>query len=112
MDSLVIDIGHIRKNTYQINIRKTLFFEDKTMKPPDRSINTPALAVIILNWNGWNDTCECLASLKQSTYQDFQIILIDNGSTDDSIEKIKSWANGELPVSVGPFEKKPETPSQ
>jgi len=67
----------------------------------------PKLGIIILNWNGWRDTCECLASLLTSTFQDFQVILIENGSTDDSVEKITSWARGEMSVSVGPFEQKP-----
>ncbi len=67
----------------------------------------PKLGIIILNWNGWKDTCECLASLLTSTFQDFQVILIENGSTDDSVEKITSWARGEMSISVGPLEQKP-----
>ena len=66
------------------------------------------LAVIILNWNGWRDTCECLASLLRSPYQKFQIVLVDNGSDDDSVDRIKSWAKGEIGVAVGPFESEPE----
>ena len=57
------------------------------------------LGIIILNWNGWNDTLECLASLMANTFQDFQVILIDNGSTDDSVQMIISWA-GEENVSL------------
>ncbi len=68
----------------------------------DRPMNVPAIAIVILNWNGWGDTCECLASLLESSYQNFQVILIDNGSADDSIEKIKLWANGGTPISIGP----------
>lgn len=66
-------------------------------------MHAPSVAIIMLNWNGWKDTCECLASLLESSYQDFQLILIDNGSTDGSIDQIKLWAKGELPVSVGLF---------
>ncbi|MBL7074160.1 glycosyltransferase family 2 protein [candidate division KSB1 bacterium] len=61
-------------------------------------------AVIILNWNGWKDTLECLNSLTESTYQNFQIIVVDNGSTDNSLDIIRSWARGEMPVAVGPFD--------
>ncbi len=78
------------------------------MKSRDQSMNVPTLAIIILNWNGWEDTCECLASLIESSFQDFRIILIDNGSTDDSIDRIKLWANGGFPISVGPFESTPK----
>ncbi|MBN2011726.1 glycosyltransferase family 2 protein [candidate division KSB1 bacterium] len=61
------------------------------------------IAIIILNWNGWQDTCECLTSLMHSTYQRFQCVVVDNGSTDDSLGKIKSWASGELETDFGPF---------
>lgn len=67
------------------------------------------LAIVILNWNKWQDTLECLASLTESTYQNFTIILIDNGSTDNSLEKIRLWAKGKISVSVGPFSHEPRT---
>ena len=70
-------------------------------------MDVPKLGIIILNWNGWRDTCECLASLLMSTFQNFQVILIDNGSTDESVDKISSWASGEMSVSVGPFGRTP-----
>lgn len=47
-------------------------------------------AIIILNWNGWEDTVECLSSLK-NVNEDFFIVLIDNGSTNDSIAKISYY---------------------
>jgi len=52
----------------------------------------PKVAIIVLNWNGWRDTIECLESLQRITYPNYQIIVVDNGSTDNSIEKIKDWA--------------------
>ncbi len=56
----------------------------------------PKVAVIILNWNGWRDTIECLESLQRITYPDYQIIVVDNGSTDVSVERIKAWTRGEI----------------
>lgn len=47
------------------------------------------LAIIILNWNGKNDTIECLDSLYQSKESSFEIILVDNGSRDGSVEYFK-----------------------
>ncbi len=47
------------------------------------------IAIIIVNWNGKNDTISCLNSLKHLTYPFYEIILVDNGSTDDSVEIIK-----------------------
>lgn len=40
----------------------------------------PKVSIIILNWNGWADTKECLVSLNCVDYDNFEVILIDNGS--------------------------------
>jgi len=40
----------------------------------------PKVSIIILNWNGWPDTMECLESLNRLDYSNFEIILIDNNS--------------------------------
>jgi GT2 family glycosyltransferase len=45
----------------------------------------PKVIIIILNWNGKNDTIECLESLKSVTYPDYEILLIDNCSSDGSV---------------------------
>jgi len=57
-------------------------------------MNKPKLAILILNWNGWKDTIECLESVFRISYPNYQVVVIDNGSTDGSIEKIKAWAEG------------------
>lgn len=57
------------------------------------------VAVIIVNWNGCMDTIECLESLFRSTYDDFDVIICDNASSDDSLARIASWAAGELTSS-------------
>lgn len=44
--------------------------------------------IIILNWNGWEDTIDCLKSLKQITDTEYFIVLVDNGSNNNSVEKI------------------------
>ena len=38
------------------------------------------VSIIILNWNGVEDTAECLQSLKKITYPNYEIIVVDNGS--------------------------------
>ena len=52
--------------------------------------------VILLNWNGWKDTIECLESVFRLACPDFGVVVCDNASTDGSLEKIKEWARGEL----------------
>ncbi len=52
------------------------------------------VAVVILNWNGWEDTLECLESLYQIDYPQFDVLLVDNGSQDDFIPKIREYLSG------------------
>ncbi len=47
--------------------------------------------VIVVNWNGWKDTIECLESLLLLEYPDFRIVICDNGSQDDSLVKLSEW---------------------
>lgn len=63
----------------------------------------PEVCIIILNWNGWEDTVECLESLYQNKYDNYRVILVDNDSTDDSAEKIKKYLQGELEVTSNYF---------
>jgi len=47
------------------------------------------ITVIIPHWNGWDILEPCLRSLESSVYQDFQIIVVDNASSDDSVALMK-----------------------
>ncbi|MEI6151987.1 MAG: glycosyltransferase family 2 protein [Chitinophagia bacterium] len=47
-------------------------------------------SIIIPNWNGEDYIHECLDSLKKQTYKNFEVIVVDNGSTDSSISIIRS----------------------
>ena len=58
----------------------------------------PNVAIIILNWNGWEDTIECLESLYQINYHNYQIIVVDNGSENISIKKIKDYCLGKSKI--------------
>ena len=54
----------------------------------------------MLNWNGWLDTVECVESLIRSDYPNFQIIVCDNHSSDESLVRLKEWARGILEVET------------
>jgi hypothetical protein len=49
----------------------------------------PFVWIIILNWNGRDDTLACLASLKRITYPNYRILLIDNASADGSVHAVR-----------------------
>ena len=46
-------------------------------------------AVIIVNWNGWQDTVACLDSCAGLEYANREIVVVDNGSTNDSVARIR-----------------------
>ena len=54
--------------------------------------------IIMVNWNGWQDTIECLESVLRNHYKNYRVIVCDNGSEDGSLEKIKQWAVGAIPA--------------
>jgi GT2 family glycosyltransferase len=45
---------------------------------------------VIVNWNGWRDTLLCLNALRASDYLELLTVVVDNGSTDGSVERIQS----------------------
>ncbi|HLF24916.1 MAG TPA: glycosyltransferase family 2 protein [Anaerolineae bacterium] len=49
----------------------------------------PPVSIILLNWNGLRYLPACLAAIHSQTYTDFEVILVDNGSTDGSIAWLK-----------------------
>jgi len=59
----------------------------------------PIVSVIILNYNGKIFLNECLTSVLNSSYPNFEVILIDNASTDDSI-KLAKERYGNVPVLI------------
>lgn len=52
--------------------------------------------VILVNFNGWPHTIECLETLFRSDYRDFRVLVCDNGSTDGSLDRISCWAERRL----------------
>ncbi len=51
---------------------------------------SPPISIIIVNWNRKSLTEKVLYLLHQQTFQDFEILLMDNGSTDGSADDLKS----------------------
>lgn len=55
------------------------------------------VCIVILNWNGYKDTIECLQSIINSCYDDYFIVIGDNGSIDESLKKIEEFCS-KLPI--------------
>ncbi len=49
----------------------------------------PRVSIIVLNWNNFKDTKECLESLEKISYPNYEIIIVDNGSVDGSGKEIQ-----------------------
>ena len=60
----------------------------------------PIVYVVIVNWNTWEDTVECIESLSNVIEEaNLRIVVVDNGSSDHSIDKFYEWAKGSVQVS-------------
>jgi len=49
-------------------------------------MESPRVFIIILNWNGLEDTLECLESVFKLDYPNFRVVIVDNHSSDGSVE--------------------------
>ncbi len=75
------------------------------MKPYNfQNINRhfPLTCVLILNYNNWADTIECLESVLKLDYPHYFVVLVDNGSIDNSALFFNKWATGELDTWLHP----------
>lgn len=64
------------------------------MTPSDKNAK---VYIILVNHKNWEDTLECVESLLNSTYSNFQILIVDNSSTMEPLERIQQWARGNVP---------------
>lgn len=63
-------------------------------------MDSEKVVIVLLNYNGWRDTLECLESVLKLDYPHFQVVVVDNDSSDGSVEKIQAWAAGTLMADV------------
>lgn len=52
--------------------------------------DVPQVAIIILNWNNPSDTIACLDSVQRLEYANYRVLVVDNGSIDDSVIRIRT----------------------
>lgn len=61
----------------------------------------PHLAIILVNWNRSDDTLNCLESIAASTYLDYTVIVVDNGSRADQILKLRRCKSKFVLIETG-----------
>lgn len=49
----------------------------------------PRVTIVVLNWNNGPDTIACLASIEKLDYPAYRVLIVDNGSSDDSEYQIR-----------------------
>jgi GT2 family glycosyltransferase len=64
----------------------------------------PTISVIMSNYNHAAYLSAALASLRAQTFSDFEVIIIDDGSTDDSVQILQAMADadGRFTIHVRP----------
>ena len=55
-----------------------------------------SILITVLTWNDWENTVVCLESIFHNDYQNFDVLLINNGSEKYHIKKIKDWAKNKI----------------
>ncbi len=58
--------------------------------PADVPAAAPRVSIVVLSWNGKDDTLRCLASLAEVAYEPVEVVVVDNGSTDGSAEAVEA----------------------
>jgi GT2 family glycosyltransferase len=54
-----------------------------------------SVCVVVLNYRTWQDTVECLRSVLKDPYRPRQIVVVDNASRNESVQRIAGWAAAE-----------------
>ncbi len=62
---------------------------------------TPHVCIVVLNWNDSDETLCCLQSLRGLEYPSFEVVVVDNGSTDDSVATIRDRHPGVTVLEAG-----------
>ena len=62
-------------------------------KMSSSDLPVPLISVVVVNWNGAKFLPECLQSLGRQTWPNKEFIIVDNGSTDNSVEILRQWTS-------------------
>jgi GT2 family glycosyltransferase len=65
---------------------------DSTLPSPQcvfKTAGTPLVSVVLVNWNRCEDILANISALRRQHFTDFEVIVVDNGSTDDSVRQLE-----------------------
>jgi len=65
---------------------------------------TPKVYIVLLNYRNWEDTVECLESIFRLEYANFQVVVVDNASGNESSHCVVEWAKGQRTIEFTPPE--------
>src|SRR5215469_7307278 len=74
------------------------FFSDRNSLPPDGRL--PSASIIVPVWNGEKMLPSCLKSVLNQDFDPSEIIIVDDGSTDRSLDVVKNVVNGRKNVRI------------
>ena len=75
----------------------------KENKPEDLIHETPFFSIIIVTFNCGETLPRTLNAIKKQTYRDYEIVLVDNGSTDNTDYIIKQFINKNKSINTSLF---------
>ena len=88
---LEIDEIYANALTLAASLAPLTSVKDRTMEDQIKSQSAqPPVCVVVLTYNHYDDTQECLRSIRQSDYQNLSIVVVDNGSSDGTPEHIRA----------------------
>lgn len=64
----------------------------------DEEKKYPRVTIILVNYNNYNDTIECIKSLDTVNYPSFNVLVVDNHSPNDSILKLKTYEGNKIHI--------------
>ncbi|MFD1597918.1 glycosyltransferase family 2 protein [Halobellus rarus] len=55
----------------------------------EHSGDTPTVGIVVLTWENYGETSDCLDSLESISYPNYRVVVVDNGSEDGSLERLR-----------------------
>lgn len=86
-------------NAHRIQHARTAAGERAAESPGTRRL--PLVTVVILDWNDWRSTLACLDALVNNTYENYSVVIFDNGSVDGSLQRLMEWHARKADVESG-----------